>query len=684
MKAIIEHKEYPAMAKQNPKPTEWFGYADLKAKVGPATQRVRAIEEILIKRDSERQSSSSSTSLNSVSNAVDDIAAIGPHDTPNGYGQGHVQGGPLPPSMKPNKPAPAAKPAHLTTAAGHTPTSPSSSSSNSGVGRPGRISGNLAARMAALHNAGMEGAGEYAGLSPSAAASSSSTTNASTTTTSADVTPVAGPSGLRRSPAIHHVSSISADSTSKYRRPISTTTSPANSFDSDLPLPKQNRAASQYDVESGPTTSTSRQQQEHVASPPAADDPSIAALERPDSAPPAVENGPPNASGPATTSHDFLSNPATATGSSSGRTRSGSGANDASIEARLAALQPPSTSARNTTSATAEADLDDFSSRFPDVDQENFDILPSAPAFRPVEHSHFNPRPDGSSSSQIPKPFHPAPQSTFASTGFSSSVRKSSLSNTTTEGSHPNGYSAAQGKAVGPPPITAQKPHRPPLPKPPSAPSLPNLDAKTISPSDLWSYLDQPTARTSILLIDVRTRHAFTSGRIKGKNVVCLEPFTLSSNSTAASIEVSLEISPPQEKELFSDRANFDLIVVYDRNTRQLPSRSPNGVTGRPTLPLTFGSTNSQSNGGEVSQDSKALAILLSAIYEFNFSDQGKRLKRSPLLLVGGFEAWEKEIGEKGIQRDQMQGHGHSHKLSQSGSGERSPSMSAKEAEYQA
>lgn len=394
----------------------------------------------------------------------------------------------------------------------------------------------------------------------------------------------------------------------------------------------------------------------------------------------------------------------------------------------------------------------DFSSRFPDVDMDDFEFLPSPPAFRPGADtgeggsSVSGRKGSVSVSGQIPKPFHPAPQSTSTygfGAGLALPARKSSLSSAS-NGSDPptagagagagaaaslsNGYASTisqprlpasqqqqqqeqhqqqqQVKSPPLPPPSGTKPHRPPLPKPPSAPSLPNLDAKTISPTDLYSYLDHhnhsspPT--TSILLLDVRTRQAFSAARIEAKHSVCLEPFTLSSASTAASIEASLEVSPAQEKEWFAHRANFDLIVVYDRSTKQLPSRS-----GRPQLPLTFGSTNGQYTNSTAaaaadvsSQDAKALAILFSAIYELNFSDSGKRLKRSPLLLVGGFEAWEKEIGEKGIYRDaQLAPDTGAAQAASSSSGsysggsssaaterdrDRPASMSAKEAEYQA
>lgn len=40
---------------------------------------------------------------------------------------------------------------------------------------------------------------------------------------------------------------------------------------------------------------------------------------------------------------------------------------------------------------------------------------------------------------------------------------------------------------------------------------------------------------------------------------------------------------------------------------------------------------------------------LITAIYEREFS---KSLQRQPVLLKGGWEAWEKYVGERGIERD--------------------------------
>jgi ubiquitin carboxyl-terminal hydrolase 8 len=184
-------------------------------------------------------------------------------------------------------------------------------------------------------------------------------------------------------------------------------------------------------------------------------------------------------------------------------------------------------------------------------------------------------------------------------------------------------------------------------------PSLPNRSTTSIESQELWKLLEasELPGQPSILLIDVRNRKDFSGGHIKGKTV-CIEPFTLSSNSSAFSIENSLVVSPENERKWFSDRASFDLIVMYDKHTKSLASRDSAGYnsTAPRNSPVTFRAIADQVEDSAVS--AKVLSTLSSAIYELNFSDEHKRLKRSPLLLVGGFEAWAKEIGEKGIQRE--------------------------------
>lgn len=77
-------------------------------------------------------------------------------------------------------------------------------------------------------------------------------------------------------------------------------------------------------------------------------------------------------------------------------------------------------------------------------------------------------------------------------------------------------------------------------------------------------------------------------------------------------------VAPKHEVGLFINRDKFDLVAVYDDKS------------------TTFGSSNSP------------LSILIRAISEQAFR---KMLKRMPMILAGGIEAWKKEIGNTQVVR---------------------------------
>lgn len=744
LSAILGHKDYKALTSGPTKSREYYTYADLKAKVTPVTHRVRAIEKQLLEREEEeqrggarQQRASQGGGGGSSSSAVESIASLpmealppSPSSSSGASGQPFVNGAPK--QSRPPPPPTSTKPSLNGAGSATSPISP-----HRPGGKPG-MSSSMAARMAALYNAGMEGAGEHAG----SLAANQSPASAHSTGTSASSSSDHGPSGsgtsarpasnLKRSPAIHHVNLPSLaeshggqDQTSpgaKWRQslpqqPVSSSSSPFENNQS-LPLPGSSMAGtslgtspSVYSQPSAAPTPRDSGFSGRALSPAKADDPSL--NERPDSAPPAVEHGVAPASGPASTQHDFASPPLRHAEPPSSRPRLDTGDD---LQARFRALQRPSAAAPQ--SAASTVDDSDFQNRFPDVDQEGFDILPS-------QQSAHDP---------IPRPYHPAPQSTSTAKGYSAPPGRSrpgSISSVRTEGtggphdgrigsgsfagsggsgtgisSGVNGYTSyqlAQAAAAKPrPPAppgqsgSGTRSSRPPLPKPPSAPSLPNLSSTSIQPAELWTYLDYaqthpsgPSA-PSILLLDVRTRREFSSGRIKGQ-AVCLEPFTLTPQSSAGSIESSLIVSPDAESAWFAERASFDLIVIYDNRTKALPRRSGSSSSaagGFRNAPLSLASTHQQSREGDTeSAEAKALVVLVSAIYEFNFSDEGKRLKRSPMLLVGGWEAWVKEVGEKGITRDAQappSSAASSYSQQTPPSAQPPSQLSAKEQEYQA
>ena len=92
----------------------------------------------------------------------------------------------------------------------------------------------------------------------------------------------------------------------------------------------------------------------------------------------------------------------------------------------------------------------------------------------------------------------------------------------------------------------------------------------------------------------------------------------ISCSVTADALENSMVVGPRQEASLFSNRDKFDLVAVYDNSS------------------TSFGIENSP------------LSTLVRAISEQAFR---KMLKRMPMILVGGIEAWKKDVGEAELVR---------------------------------
>ena len=91
-----------------------------------------------------------------------------------------------------------------------------------------------------------------------------------------------------------------------------------------------------------------------------------------------------------------------------------------------------------------------------------------------------------------------------------------------------------------------------------------------------------------------------------------------------------LILSPTHEQGLFKDRDKFDLVVYHDKDS---------------TYAVSSGKFSSPSSPGE---RNNVLSFLKSAIYESEFK---KNLKRFPVLLNGGFEAWKRLAGNQWIEK---------------------------------
>ncbi|KAJ6619943.1 hypothetical protein B0H10DRAFT_2024179 [Mycena sp. CBHHK59/15] len=164
-------------------------------------------------------------------------------------------------------------------------------------------------------------------------------------------------------------------------------------------------------------------------------------------------------------------------------------------------------------------------------------------------------------------------------------------------------------------------PSKPPVPLKPSALSthaattakapLPN--SGTAFPKELETYLHN----YNVLVLDVRNRADFDKAHIKVEAIVCVEPVVLArSGLTAERLEDSMVNAPTNETTMFKNRDKFDLIVVYDQSSQTLePTTSP-------------------------------MSILVCLISEQAFT---KLLKRMPMMLVGGFDAWRQDMGEARI-----------------------------------
>ncbi|CAG8457041.1 4366_t:CDS:2 [Ambispora gerdemannii] len=161
-------------------------------------------------------------------------------------------------------------------------------------------------------------------------------------------------------------------------------------------------------------------------------------------------------------------------------------------------------------------------------------------------------------------------------------------------------------------------------------------DTQIIKASELDKFLKIKDNPPNILILDVRQRVQFNEGHIKTKNIVCLEPIILVKGKSSIDLEQRLILSPENERALFAARNTFDLIVYHDQNSVDNP-----GVTSKPSASQNL--------------DNNPMRDLVDAIWITAF---GKSLKRIPVLLTGGFDAWRRMVGDAGIERIENRGAG--------------------------
>ncbi|KAH6915772.1 ubiquitin carboxyl-terminal hydrolase 4 [Coprinopsis sp. MPI-PUGE-AT-0042] len=143
----------------------------------------------------------------------------------------------------------------------------------------------------------------------------------------------------------------------------------------------------------------------------------------------------------------------------------------------------------------------------------------------------------------------------------------------------------------------------------PSAPKVPLPNTNAARPKDLANYIRD----YKVLVIDVRDRAEFDKEHIRASAIICVEPTVLKRPGINTEVlETAMVVGPRGEASLFENRDKFDLVAVYDQSS------------------ASFGDSDSP------------LSVLVRIISEQAFK---KMLKRMPMMLVGGLDAWKNELG---------------------------------------
>jgi ubiquitin carboxyl-terminal hydrolase 8 len=199
------------------------------------------------------------------------------------------------------------------------------------------------------------------------------------------------------------------------------------------------------------------------------------------------------------------------------------------------------------------------------------------------------------------------PRSMNGTGGRSNSIAASSAS------SH-----APNGNAISGSYFPAQQP---PREQPVRTRSVSKTVELEIDAEKLYDYIRM----YKILIIDVRNRTDFDSGHIFVSNIMCIEPETLRDGYSADELQERLVISPDEEVAMFDRRDEYDVIVYYDDSTKN-----------------TDFLTKHQRNASE-----SALKSLYDTLHEFNAD---KPLKRPPVFLKGGLDAWVDIVGPQALR----------------------------------
>nr|XP_019008054.1 uncharacterized protein I206_07222 [Kwoniella pini CBS 10737]OCF46835.1 hypothetical protein I206_07222 [Kwoniella pini CBS 10737] len=181
--------------------------------------------------------------------------------------------------------------------------------------------------------------------------------------------------------------------------------------------------------------------------------------------------------------------------------------------------------------------------------------------------------------------------------------------------------------------------------------------SNSVTPDELRSYFLNPAV--DILLLDVRAEEEYKRGYVGREyeprgakiTVVWMDPTVLMRDGiNSQKLEDSLSLSPPAQQKAFASRHTYDLLVVYDSKSTNWPTKE---------------------------QKATPASRLWESIYQYEFT--AKKLERTPVMLVGGYEAWREFIKMRASKHQQAyaaqlaqshgngNGHGHSQSVQVNG-----------------
>ena len=208
-----------------------------------------------------------------------------------------------------------------------------------------------------------------------------------------------------------------------------------------------------------------------------------------------------------------------------------------------------------------------------------------------------------------------APPRSTARSLASSSIRRSSYAPASAAAAAaPNGPSGSGD--YFPTPVSDGRPSIAPPPRRTS------VNAPTETEFDSQKFYDV-IRRFNVLLIDFRSRHEFDEGHIHHRNIMCVDPLSVRQGMSAEELQDSLVLSPDNEWEMFAQRDQFDYVIYYDQSTPSLEQMRR-----------------------AVGQRQLGMNYLRDALVDFN---QEKPLRRPPILLKGGLDAWSDLAGPQSL-----------------------------------